>query len=143
MDFLFTLCAALGTGIGIGAIASATGRVPGPGALSGWLAIGLGLLAGAGAAALDGGPLIAGALGGLLGATLAVAVLGGFVLAAARRAEGAAGLAIWIVPAALVIAAVSYFLPPVALVFVIALIWLGLSRRRRAPRKYKGLRSLT
>ncbi len=143
MDFLLTLLMGLGLGIAIGAAVAATGRVAAPTTLLGLLAMGLGLAAGAGLAAAGDDSLPAGLIGGLAGSILAIAVLGGFVAAAGRRAGSVGGLAVWILPIAVVIAALSYLFPPLAVLPLVGLIWLGVSRRRREPRKYKGLRSLT
>jgi hypothetical protein len=44
--------------------------------------------------------------------------------------------------AAAALAGLSILLPPVSLAVLAALVWLGLSRRRRAQRKYEGLRIL-
>ena len=43
---------------------------------------------------------------------------------------------------ALVLAALSLFVEPVGLVALVAIVWLGSARRRRAQRKYEGLRVL-
>jgi hypothetical protein len=47
-----------------------------------------------------------------------------------------------VVVAALVEAVLSMVLPPVSLVALAGLAWLGISRRQRAQRKHEGLRVL-
>jgi hypothetical protein len=42
----------------------------------------------------------------------------------------------------LVLAGLSLLVPPVSLLAVLALVWLAAARRRRAARKYEGLRVL-
>jgi len=62
--------------------------------------------------------------------------------AAARRAEGGGFTAALIALAALALAGLALLLPPLGLVALAALAWLYLRRRRRAGRKYEGLRTL-
>ena len=140
MDF-FDVCEALGLGLAAGAVA---GAVSGRGSAR---AINLtGVLAGAAAgliwAIAAGESTVAGVLlGGLAGLAGAV-VIAGLVAGAARRTESAGGLVFLIAVAALVVAGLSILLPPLALVAILGLIVLGVSRRRRARRKYEGLRIL-
>jgi hypothetical protein len=142
MDF-YDICEALGVGLAAGTIAGAFfGDRGNPRAinLSGVLAgaaVGL-ILAAAGGDSIVAG-VIAGGLAGLAGS----AVVAGIVAGAARRGAGGVGGLVFIVAlAALVLAAVSILLPPVALVAFVAVLALGFSRRRRAERKYEGLRIL-
>jgi hypothetical protein len=60
---------------------------------------------------------------------------------ARSREGGGAGEAL-LALGALVLAGVSLVLSPVGLVALAALAWLALARRRRAARKYEGLRTL-
>jgi len=143
MDSFFILCLGAGLGVAVGSLAAATGRVPSLLSLLGAIAVLAGLVVAAAVASLGDDSIALAALGGLLGAAIAVAVLGGFVIAASRRATGAGGLAVWVGVFALIVAGLTLLLPPLALLAVAALVWLGLARRRREPRKYKGLRSLT
>lgn len=146
MDTLFTILLGLGLGVAVGTGVASTGLV---GDLRGLPAL-LGVLAAAAIAAVvglvrDESALLA-AAGGVVGGTVALAALGGFVQAARRRAEmkgATAGLALWLSLFELIVIAVSLLWPPLALLPLPALIWLAIARRRREPRKYKGLRSLT
>jgi chromate transport protein ChrA len=83
--------------------------------------------------------------GWLIGAVIAVATFGivnGVVAGALARHEGASSIGLMVALAALVLAAVSLFVEPVALVALVAVVWLGSARRRSAQRKYEGLRVL-
>ncbi len=86
--------------------------------------------------------------GWVVGAILALGAFGltaVIVAAAGRRAEeqGSGGsLAVIVVFAALVLAALSLLIPPISLLALLAALWLALSRRRAADRKYEGLRVL-
>jgi len=86
---------------------------------------------------------IVGGLLGLAGAVLACIVISDLVYGASRR-EGSGGgaLAFIVAVAALVVIAIALFLEPVVVIIVLALIWLGISRHRRAQRKHAGLRVL-
>jgi hypothetical protein len=92
------------------------------------------------------GFLLEGILGGVLGlvgAALACVVISDLVYGASRR-EGSGGgaLAFIVSLAALVVIAIALLLPIIVIVIVLALIWLGVSRHRRAQRKHAGLRVL-
>ena len=86
---------------------------------------------------------IVGALLGLVGAALACIVISDIVYGASRR-EGSGGgaLAFIVALAALVVIAIALFIEPVVVIIVLALIWLGITRHRRAQRKHAGLRVL-
>ena len=74
---------------------------------------------------------------------LACFVTAGVVTAAGRRGDGGVGaIGFMVAVAAAALAGLSILLPPVSLAVLAALVWLGLSRRRRAQRKYEGLRIL-
>ncbi|HEX2392310.1 MAG TPA: hypothetical protein VHI77_05265 [Solirubrobacterales bacterium] len=92
------------------------------------------------------GFLLEGALGavlGLAGAVLGCLVISDLVYGASRREGSAAGaLAVIVGLATLVVIAISLLLAPVVIVVVLALLWLGISRHRRAQRKHAGLRVL-
>jgi putative copper export protein len=88
---------------------------------------------------------------GLIGAGLAVLVTRDVATGAARRqqdqlaganAQTPAGVTVIVVVAAVVVAAASLVLPPFSLAVLLALAWLGASRRQRAQRKHEGLRVL-
>jgi hypothetical protein len=133
VDFLTDL----GIGIAIGMLAGTAGTHGSARGRMTILAAVIGLVAGF---------LIDGALGALLaavGAVLGCIVLSDIVYGASRR-EGSGGgaLAFLVALAALVVIALALFLEPVVVIFVLALIWLGISRHRRAQRKHAGLRVL-
>jgi len=86
---------------------------------------------------------IVGAVLGLAGAALACIVISDIVYGASRR-EGSGGgaLAFIVSLAALVVIAIALLLEPLVVIVVLALIWLGITRHRRAQRKHAGLRVL-
>jgi hypothetical protein len=133
VDFLTDL----GIGIAIGMLAGTAGTHGSARGRMTILAAVIGLVAGF---------LIDGAVGALLaaaGAALGCIVLSDIVYGASRReGSGAGALAFLVVLAALVVIALSLVIAPVVIVFVLALIWLGVSRHRRAQRKHAGLRVL-
>jgi hypothetical protein len=88
---------------------------------------------------------------GVIGAGLAAVISRDVSAGAIRRqrgqaggaeAQGPTGVTAIIVLAAVVVAAVSLFLEPFSLAVLIALCFLGVSRRRQADRKHEGLRVL-
>jgi len=92
------------------------------------------------------GFLLEGILGGVLGlvgAALACIVISDLVYGASRR-EGSGGgaLAFIVSLAALVVIAIALLVPLIVIALVLALVWLGISRHRRAQRKHAGLRVL-
>jgi len=92
------------------------------------------------------GFLLEGILGGVLGlvgAALACIVISDLVYGASRR-EGSGGgaLAFIVSLAALVVIAIALLVPLIVIAIVLALVWLGVSRHRRAQRKHAGLRVL-
>lgn len=80
-------------------------------------------------------------VGALLGA-MAFLVVRDIAEGAGRRAEGAAFTGGLIALAALAVAGLSLLLEPIAIAAALALTYLALARRRRADRKYEGLRTL-
>ncbi len=142
MDLFLATCQGIGLALAVGTFGGASGR-RGP----------IGFLLAA-AAAIGGGVLFGASLataghpawpGWPVGAVLAVFTFGivnGVVAGAQARHEGASSIGLIVALGALVLAAVSLFLEPVALVALLAIIWLGSARRRRAQRKYEGLRVL-
>ncbi len=133
MDFLTQL----GIGIAIGMLAGTTGTHGSARGRMTLLAAVIGLVAGF---LLDGA---LGAILGLAGAVLACLVISDLIAGASRR-EGSGGgaLAFIVALVALVVIAVALLLPALVLVVVAALVWLGISRHRRAQRKHAGLRVL-
>ena len=137
------ICLELGIGIAIGMLAgttgthgSARGRMT---ILAGVIALVVGYLL---AGTADVSPL-AGAFFCLAGAVFACLIVSDVVSSAARReGSGAGALGFLVSLAALVVVAVSILISPAVLLALIALAWLGISRRRRAQRKHAGLRIL-
>jgi hypothetical protein len=142
---------ALAVGAIVGAIAGAAAARGGAGAPGGVLALlaGLGVIVGAllfgwsltteDHPAWPGWPL------GALVALLAFSVTSGVVRGAATRAQGAsAGAQVAYVTAGAAILAALFltFVSPLALVALGAVVYLAIARRRRAARKYEGLRTL-
>jgi hypothetical protein len=86
---------------------------------------------------------IVGGVLGLAGAALACIVISDLVYGASRR-EGSGGgaLAFIVSLAALVVIAVALLFWPIVIAVIVALVWLGVSRHRRAQRKHAGLRVL-
>ncbi len=137
------MCLELGIGIAIGMLAGTTGT---HGAARGRMTILAGAIALAIGALLAGSAdvsLVAGALFCLVGAVFACLVVSDVVGSAGRReGSGSGALAFLVSIAALVVLAIAILIKPAVLVVVAALIWLALSRRRRAQRKHAGLRVL-
>jgi hypothetical protein len=133
VDFLSDV----GIGIAIGMLAGTTGTHGSARGRMTLLAAVIGLVAGF---------LLDGALGAVLalvGAVLACLVISDLIAGASRR-EGSGGgaLAFIVALAALVVIAVALLIPVAILLVVIALVWLGITRHRRAQRKHAGLRVL-
>ncbi len=129
----------LGIGVAIGMLAGTAGTHGSARGRMTILAAAIGLVAGF----LIGVGGIVGALVAALGAALGCIVLSDIVYGASRReGSGAGALGFLVALAALVVIALSIFLAPAAIVFVLALIWLGVARHRRAQRKHAGLRVL-
>jgi hypothetical protein len=132
----------LGIGIAIGMLAGTTGTRGSARGRMTLLAAAIGLIVGillSGAADLS-TPL--GAVFCLLGAVVGCLVVSDVVSGAGRREGGGGALGFLVSLAALVVAAVALLLPVLTLLAVIALIWLGAARHRRAQRKHAGLRVL-
>lgn len=133
MDFLTEA----GIGIAIGMLAGTAGTHGSALGRMTVLAAVIGLVAGF---------LLDGALGAALalaGAVLGCVVISDVVHGASRReGSGAGALAFLVALAALIVVAVALFLPPLVLLAIAALAWLGIVRHRRAQRKHAGLRIL-
>ena len=127
----------LGIGIAIGMLAGTTGTHGSARGRMTILAAVIGLIAGF---LMDG---VAGAVVTAIGAGLGCIVISDLVYGASRReGSGGAALASIVALAALIVVAIALLLPPAVIVVVLALIWLGISRHRRAQRKHAGLRVL-
>jgi hypothetical protein len=127
----------LGIGIAIGMLAGTTGTHGSARGRMTVLAAVIGLVAGF---LLD---EVAGAALAAVGAVLGCIVISDLIHGASRR-EGSGGgaLAFIVSLAALVVIAAAILWAPAVIVFVLALLWLGISRHRRAQRKHAGLRVL-
>jgi len=88
---------------------------------------------------------------GIVGAGLAATVSRDIAAGAARReraqvaapdAHAPSGVAVFVVVAAVIVAALSLVVPPVSLVVLAAIVWLWVARRQREARKHEGLRVL-
>jgi hypothetical protein len=143
MDFFLATCQALGIALAVGALAGALGPQGGISAVLEWAAAAVGAAAGAISMSADDQSVIAGLVVGVVGGWLAARVISSIVFGATKRAEaGFGGVGFVVAVVALVLAGLSILLPPVSLVALLALGWLAVARRRRADRKYEGLRSL-
>jgi hypothetical protein len=126
----------LGIGIAIGMLAGTTGLHGSARGRMTLLAAVIGLAAGL----LLQGPL--GALLGAVGAIVACLVVSDVVSGAGRREGSSGALGFLIGIAALIVIAVSIVFPIVVVLVLLALVWLGIARHRRAQKKHAGLRVL-
>lgn len=137
------ICLELGIGIAIGMLAgttgthgSARGRMT---ILAGVIALVVGFLL-AGSADVS---APAGALFCLAGAVVSCLIVSDVVSGAGRReGSGSGALGFLVSLAALIVVAIAILISPASLLVLAVLIWLGISRRRRAQRKHAGLRVL-
>jgi chromate transport protein ChrA len=137
------ICLELGIGTAIGMLAgttgthgSARGRMT---ILAGVIALVVGFLL-SGSADVNS---LAGAFFCLVGAVVACLIVSDVVSSAGRReGSGAGALGFLVSLAALVVVAIAILISPASLLVLAVLIWLGISRRRRAQRKHAGLRVL-
>ena len=136
-----TICLAAGLGIAVGMFTGTTGLEGSARGRMTLLTAVVGLVVGYLAAAVfDGGTLLSMVFCALF-AGFSCAVVSG-VIAGATRRGGTAALGFITILAALVVAAASIVLPPLAIIPAVALVWLAISRNRRADRKHAGLRVL-
>ena len=143
MGSLSGICLELGIGIAIGMLAGTTGT---HGSARGRMTILAAVIAIAIGVVLSGTADVSAPVGAffcLLGAVVACLIVSDVVSSAGRReGSGAGALGFLVSLAALVVVAVAILISPATLLFVAALLWLGISRRRRAQRKHAGLRVL-
>jgi len=126
----------LGIGIAIGMLAGTTGLHGSARGRMTLLAAVIGLVAGF----LLEGPL--GAVLALLGAVAACLAISDLVSGAGRREGSSGALGFLIGLAALIVIALAVLVPFLVLLVLLALVWLGVARHRRAQRKHAGLRVL-
>jgi hypothetical protein len=137
------ICLELGLGIAIGMLAGTTGTHGSARGRMTLLAGVIGLVVGfllSGSADVS-APV--GAIACLAGAVFACLIVSDVVGSAGKReGSGSGALGFLVSLAALVVVAITLLIKPAVLLVVAALIWLGISRRRRALRKHAGLRVL-
>ena len=128
----------LGIGIAIGMLAGTTGTHGGARGRMTLLAAIIGLVVGF---LLND---FVGAVLGLVGAAAACLVISDLVHGASRRDQGAGAGALGFIVglAALIVVGISFALPILVILVILGLLWLGISRHRRAQRKHAGLRVL-
>jgi hypothetical protein len=142
MDFFLAACQGAGLALAAGAVAGAPGRDDRVGGFLLVLAlVGGAILFGISLEAED-HPAWPGWPVGAALAALGCFVIRDFAAGAAKRADGGGFISALIVLAALALAGLSILLPPVGLVALAAILWLLVGQRRRAARKYEGLRTL-
>lgn len=143
MSFLSGIGLELGIGIAIGMLAGTTGTRGSARGRMTLLAAAIGLVAGillAGPAELA-APF--GALVCLLAAAAACIVVSDVVSGARlRRGGGSGALGFLVSLVALAVVAASILVKPLALLSLVAIVWLGAARARRSQRKHAGLRVL-
>jgi cation transport ATPase len=142
MSLFYATCQGIGLAVAAGAFAGASGRrgtigilLATPAAIGGAVLFAISL-SNRDHPAWPGVPL------GIVIAVLAYGVVSAVVAGAQARANGASSIGLIVAVAALVVAALSVFVEPLGLVAFVALLWLASARRRRAQRKYEGLRVL-
>jgi uncharacterized membrane protein YccC len=126
----------LGIGIAIGMLAGTTGL---HGSARGRMTILAAVIALVAGFLLE-GPL--GALLALLGAIVGCLVISDVVSGAGRREGSSGALGFLVGLAALVVIVISLLVPVLVIAILLALLWLGVSRHRRAQKKHAGLRVL-
>ncbi len=142
MEFFLAACQGAGLAVAAGALAGAPGRREGIGRVLAFLAvIGGAILFGVSLSAED-HPAWPGWPVGAAIAWFAFLVVSDFAAGAAARADGGGFIAGLVVLVALATAGLSVLLPPLGLVALAGIAYLGMARRDRASRKHEGLRSL-
>jgi lysylphosphatidylglycerol synthetase-like protein (DUF2156 family) len=144
MSSLFlAVCQGIGLSVAAGTFAGASGR-------RGPIGVLLAIPAAIGAAVLfavslhnRGHAVWPGVPLGIIIAVITFGVVSAVVAGAQMRARGASSIGLIVAVAAIVIAVLSALVwEPLGLLFLLALLWLASARRRRAQRKYEGLRVL-
>lgn len=143
MDAFLAICQALGFGLAAGTVSGAFAPRTKTALPLIAFAIVLGGVAGALAPEARDESVPAGIAAGVLGAAIAAPLVHDVSAGARRRAEGAsAPVGLLLAVAAVAVAGLSLLLPPLSLLALVALLLLAAGRRRRAGRKYEGLRIL-
>jgi hypothetical protein len=136
-----TICLATGIGIAVGLIAGTTGLEGSARGRMTLLAGVLGMVAGfIAVSVLDGSPLGGTIVSGFFAGFACVVTSG--VIAGATRRGGTAALGFLVLVAAVLIVVLTFLFKPFAIIPAVGLVWLAVSRRRRADRKHAGLRVL-
>jgi lysylphosphatidylglycerol synthetase-like protein (DUF2156 family) len=143
MSLFLATCQGIGLAIASGTFAGASGRrgvigvlLAVPAAIAGAILFAVSL-SNRDHTAWPGVPL------GLLISIIAFGVVSAVVAGAQARARGASSIGLIVAGIAVLVAVLSAFVfEPLGLVFLFALLWLASARRRRAQRKYEGLRVL-
>jgi hypothetical protein len=142
MDLFLAGCQGVGLALAAGAFGGASGR-RGP---IGWALLAFAMVAGAAlfgiSLAAEDHPAYPGWPVGAALAALSFVVVRDIAEAAARRADGGGFTGALIAAAALVVAGLSLVLPEAGIISFGVVVWLYFGRRRRAARKYEGLRTL-
>ena len=142
MDLFLAGCQGVGLALAAGAFGGASGR---RGAI-GFALLAFAMVAGAALFGIsleqEDHPAYPGWPVGAALAALSFVVVRDIAEAAAKRAEGGGFTGALIAAAALAVAGLALLLPEVGLVALAGVIWLYVGRRRRAARKYEGLRTL-
>ena len=142
MDFFLASCQGAGLALAVGALAGASGRREGIGRYLLLLAVVAGAILFGVSLSSEDHPAWPGWPIGAAIAAFSFYVISGLAAGAARRAEGGGFISALIGLAALALAGLSILVQPIALVALVALLWLFAGQRRRAGQKYEGLRTL-
>jgi len=143
MSLFLATCQGIGLAVAAGTFAGASGRRD----AVGFLLAAAAAIAGAVVFAISlhnrDHPAWPGVPLGLIIVILSYGVVSAVVAGAQARARGTSSIGLIVAAIAVVIAVLSAFVwEPLGLVFFGALLWLASARRRRAQRKYEGLRVL-
>lgn len=136
-----TICLGLGLGTAVGLATGATGVEGSARGRMAVLSAVIGLVIGYFGASAFGGSAFLGAIITALAAAFGCAVFSD-VRAGANRRGATAVLGLGFVIGALVVAGLTLLLPILGLLFLIAVVWLAVTRNRRRPEKHAGLRVL-
>jgi hypothetical protein len=142
MSLFLATCQGIGLAVAAGTFAGASGRRGPIGVLLAVpAAIGAAILFAVSLSNRD-HPAWPGVPLGIIIAVLAFGVVSAVVAGAQARAKGASSIGLIVAAIAVIVAVLSVLVEPVGLVALLALLWLASARRRRAQRKYEGLRVL-